>query len=505
MSCWIALVVSALMMPFSAFSEDAAQEYSLDTALYFAGPNVLGYGLYVEEAPDFHSLRAAQIQGAFGTYEEFVEYLKMAYPSFYDRAVLVVASQSLQFSDIAHPRRIMYGGGKVLTLGHAFGAGRTVEIMETGPGKEFEFKEILFTKNGVEFNEKPQSCLACHGSPARPIWEPYDFWPTALFSFASTTSSPEEKELIKNSPEAATVHSRNSDRFADYIYKLRLEKWAQSEIPVELKKKKVFHAALGSLANCESEAFAVKFAPPSFAAEFDAQLRKRQEYGRNALFAFQSLLDLQYEGVYGLKSNRIVFPEKEQLKLGYYARFGWALNQVGAEISDLVLSHSGNEEVTFIPALFGLDLITMLYMNRPELFDGLTITPTPIFGTNGKIWYAPDCDQLARLSQEDLEGFNAKPLRLDSLNRVSERRTPISRCIKCHSLPDQLYSPDLGLAPYIPFDKPRELANRLKTSALGASIQNRISRRDSKQMPPGVPLTEEEARAVDAMLGRLAE
>ncbi|HAG92213.1 MAG TPA: hypothetical protein DCL41_10085 [Bdellovibrionales bacterium] len=460
-----------------------------------------GFRLYSTPAPDFQSLKKASEKGLYKTYPEFVEHLKTTYPDFYQNSVMVVGSQSLQFSNLAHPRRIFYGGGKVLTL-----QTNSVEMMETSSGKNFEFNEILFSnQNGPTFHENPKACLACHGVHSRPIWEPYDFWPTALNSFSGFSSSEEETHWIQKNLASTTSEDSAMNGFTSYLYHLNLEKWAQSEMPIQLKKSGLLPFALGVLAHCDEDTFFAKnFLPPSVRSTFEADFLERKRYGNQALTSFQTLLDRTYRNVFGVSPNRRIFSEKGQRKILYYTNFGWALEQAGLQISDFILSHAGNEEIVFTPSSFGTDLIGELYLHRPHLFEGITLSKFYLSPEKKHFMIVPECSQLAKLSQESLKDFEPKDQRLNSLAQVSDRRPALSRCIKCHSLPDDLYSPDLKMAPYIPFDRPQELSFLLQSTSLGERILNRIHRRDEKQMPPKTPLTDTETDAMVELIQRLS-
>lgn len=98
--------------------------------------------------------------------------------------VLVFASRSLQAASLSAPRAVLYGTDARFIVTFNGDPGQrgydAVETMEfddrTG---SFHFRELKFTADGaVELSaDNPARCVACHGRPARPIWDLPPLWP----------------------------------------------------------------------------------------------------------------------------------------------------------------------------------------------------------------------------------------------------------------------------------------------------------------------------------------
>lgn len=123
--------------------------------------------------------------------------------------VVMYRSRSLQEASPVAPRVITYTPTArfVLTFNGGdprhFGA-QTLELMQFRDSeKRFEFREIVFNKNGapVISDANPGKCLECHQSPSRldvdprPNWEPYNTW---LGAFGSDNGSLKTTPLLED-------------------------------------------------------------------------------------------------------------------------------------------------------------------------------------------------------------------------------------------------------------------------------------------------------------------
>jgi hypothetical protein len=99
--------------------------------------------------------------------------------------VLVYASRSLQGAAPAAPRAILYGAdGRFIVSFNGEADERGYEVLETMQFDErsnsFHFREVSFLTagGGAKVSEdNPPRCAACHGRPARPIWDTFPTWP----------------------------------------------------------------------------------------------------------------------------------------------------------------------------------------------------------------------------------------------------------------------------------------------------------------------------------------
>ena len=100
---------------------------------------------------------------------------------------LVFASRSLQGASYATPRVILFGSDALLVVtynGDPHERGYdAVETMEFDPHTAaFSFREIRFANGSaagppIVSAANPSRCAACHGTPARPIWDTPPTWP----------------------------------------------------------------------------------------------------------------------------------------------------------------------------------------------------------------------------------------------------------------------------------------------------------------------------------------
>src|ERR1700687_4174895 len=97
---------------------------------------------------------------------------------------LVFASRSLQGATLSAPRAILYGADGRFIVSFSGDTGEGHDALETMQFDErsngFHFRELTFPKGGqgVQVSEdNPPRCAACHGLPARPIWDTPPSWP----------------------------------------------------------------------------------------------------------------------------------------------------------------------------------------------------------------------------------------------------------------------------------------------------------------------------------------
>ncbi len=98
--------------------------------------------------------------------------------------VLVFASRSLQAASFTAPRAVLYGtDGRFIVTFNGDSGQRGFEAIETMEFDErtgtFHFRELRFRPDGVaELSaDNPARCAACHGRPARPVWDLPPVWP----------------------------------------------------------------------------------------------------------------------------------------------------------------------------------------------------------------------------------------------------------------------------------------------------------------------------------------
>ena len=98
--------------------------------------------------------------------------------------VLVFSSRSLQEASLEAPRVVLYGpDARFIVTFNGDGGQRGYDAIETmefdDRSSSFHFRELKFTSGGVaELSaDNPARCAACHGRPARPVWDLPPVWP----------------------------------------------------------------------------------------------------------------------------------------------------------------------------------------------------------------------------------------------------------------------------------------------------------------------------------------
>lgn len=116
------------------------------------------------------------------------DFLKAVPSTLRDKYTLVYGSRSLQQSSLENPRALVFSrGGEVI---YSFNGDprhqgyHQIEMMylDYKNGK-IVMKELQFSgEPGSHFSKtrvvhNPESCVGCHGSPSKPLWDAYRFWP----------------------------------------------------------------------------------------------------------------------------------------------------------------------------------------------------------------------------------------------------------------------------------------------------------------------------------------
>ena len=147
---------------------------------------LIGLGIASVRAgtPGFNALQRTVESGGIGTVEALVEALPSDLRTHY---TLAFSSRSLQGASFAFPRAILYGSDArfIVTFNgeptqHGYSAVETMEYDDSA--SRFVFREISFAPSGDPAGRaisepNPARCLACHGAPARPIWDAPPVWP----------------------------------------------------------------------------------------------------------------------------------------------------------------------------------------------------------------------------------------------------------------------------------------------------------------------------------------
>ncbi len=486
---------------------------------YIPSPNgqALVSGVFEDPPVRFADLQAAQTR--YQTYDEFAEFLQQTYPGLFDNFVLLHNSQSLQAASFEHPRLLLYQGGSILAFNEGSQEKRRVELIETDPQTfEMHFHEIEFQPSGkVAFNENPTVCVACHGTPLRPLWNPYDFWPNAFGSAVGRLRSHEEKQAYDNFRAhrlgpvesrlqfSATTHSRYTsaeipqiEAFTQYISHLNMGRWVNQFFPTD-KIPPYIYALIASLQGCEA---LETYIPDDVLRQMSYSQTSTWQHTKDAHDALANLLDAQYGKLF--PSYHVNFPMdfgrlEKNGNIHKLSQMRWLLENFGQSHRALVMSRAENAFLFDSPANFSIDLLKTLYVLRPHYFTKLSSTYVKAELSYPKT----DCQELKQMSLETLSGVRLpSPYPFVSHQQMDPAQPPIGRCMTCHN--SQLNSVPMRTPP-IPFERPFELRQMLMQSDLGLfdKIMTRIHITGPGKMPPFGDLTDKEKASIEAYLQRI--
>lgn len=499
-----------------------AQPYEPDNFLRysytFQNGQIVERGIFAVDVPGIDEFERDRPQ--FNTYPQFLDYLFKQAPSLKNHFVILHHSASLQTASVEHPRVILFDGGKAFGLAeHPTNRELKVEIIEASP-QDYSLKmsEITFSREGgVKIERNPKACIACHGSPAKMLWDPYDFWPQAFGSSVGAMSSVQEtaaydkmRALAPNSeilkrlnllPKIEIGSGEENTPFTQFVGQINLagqfKRWLNSK---DLNGWRF--PLISILSSCHSQ-FSTKFeeAKPSllelFRPEERADLERRLDrmytdlsQARTHMKKFQSALLSSY-----FPNPDITFPiDHERLKHESVdlAMIRAVLDSAGFNLNNLSTSHMANDYFVANPGNFLLDATAVLMELKPDLFAGLKLSEQSL-GTGKTAWVTYDCEQVRNESLKAQRSAPA-PSQWSPMASYKRERPVINRCAKCHT--------ESTRGPLIPFDDSLKLAEFLRdpTQNWAAEIIDRVERSGRGQMPPGNPLTPEEIDSVREMI-----
>jgi cytochrome c553 len=479
--------------------------YTLDQNL-----NIVGNGVFSTPVPRFAELEREQSR--LQTYDQFLDYLFAKAPSLKEHFVLLHHSQSLQFASPEHPRAILFDGGVAFAISeHPENRMQRVEMMEADPiTRGVNMREIIFSNGGVQFDANPVSCRSCHGQPAKPLWDPYDFWPNAFAGAAAAFGVRQEKEayarLVQNAGSSpllsrltlrADLNLNNEEingltYFVTQIGYTRF--WKQTVSGGELNgfKPALFAAmsyCFGTGTYEEQKPELLSYFPPGRLAPADLN-RLDQIYAdivnsRAFTKKFQDGLVSQYFTAPDFIS--VIDHARLQDERASLAILRWLLDLGGVNAANMSISLLANDYLLSSPSNFMLDLLTTLYEARPEMFTGLTLAGQDLY--SGQLgWISLKCEELK--AQSLAAGHIPAQPQWRSYLSLQPERPVVSRCAKCHTESGN------ERIPKIEFHDSLTLARRIRTTDLGDKILARIQTTGRGQMPPGHPLSAEEITAM---------
>ena len=514
------IVVAAVY--FCALAQASAQQ--LDMYKYLVkieNGRVVGSGVFDSPPSSFEELKS---EGAsFKEPRDVLRYLVTKSPELRSNYVLVHNSESQQVSSLTEPRVILFGGGRAYAFSNHPGQKKPrVEIMEVSPANwNVEMKEIVFDVAGPRFVDKPQSCAVCHGSPAKPLWNPYDFWPNTFASavgeastqqevdaFASLSARASSHPLLSELEVPAAINRDNEDvtAFTEFIHQINLGRWITQNLTRDRFPRGYALPLMAALSYCTDnlQTSAPGKDAAGLAAFFRADEWDEGDYQRARADViagrafFKNHLDQTLETIFG-SPNYLdrVDHARMQYEIGYHTQMKWVLARAGIRTDDLSTSLFANDLMISAPTNSAIDFLTVLAGVRPDLFDGIPTETIDLFsGYNS--WLRADC---ATLKRESLAAPRAPAVKggWKSFREYSSAQPVLTRCAKCHV-------EGLGAesAPPIPFHQPQALAKLLAPPTnLRARILERVSMHGPGQMPPQSALTATEIKSMKEFLETL--
>jgi len=162
----------------------------------------------------FDSMRELIESSGIRSVDELVQALP---PDLRAHYTLVFASRSLQAASPANPRAILFGSdAEFIVTFNGDPAERGNSVVETmefdARNNKFLFREIQFPadKDGpVSISEANSArCVACHGEPARPVWDTAPFWPGVYGERYGAGLSPAESKGMREFLALQPAHAR---------------------------------------------------------------------------------------------------------------------------------------------------------------------------------------------------------------------------------------------------------------------------------------------------------
>lgn len=517
------LLLSLLLLSLGLSAK--AQQVGIHQYFRNIDPNgkIISNGVFQEKVPSIQDIVSGLPN--FKSDTDFLFYLLTSYPHLKNNFILVHKTESQQLSSLTHPRIIFYGGGSAFAFSEdPQQRDRRVEIL-TADSKSFavSLHEITFKHGNAKLESNPTSCTACHGAPARALWNPYDFWPNAFGSsigrigtkqealaYENLKSRAPKSELLSqlNLPVKYNLDTEGISAFSMYISGLNQGRWIAHNLKTKAfdKVAKPFIAVIGGCVNEQvynglpTIELMKKFLPTQVVDKNLFVLNEMVKDQISARNSFKTMLDKQLINIYpNPVITDVVDHSRLESEAPMMAYMRWVLSLGGVDSSDLSASLFGNDTLMASPGHFMAEFTTALYEIRPDLLQDFKFK-VGNFVLNSS-YIQPDCDSLMEaINKEAQPEFNDS--HFVSLRRDAKARPVLSRCSKCHS--EGLGDWDFE-APYIPFNDPGMMSQLLRApnSNLRAKIEERVRAHGNDQMPPENRLSEAEIAALLAYLDNL--
>ncbi|MFW7378977.1 MAG: hypothetical protein ACOH5I_09245 [Oligoflexus sp.] len=456
-------------------------------------------------------------QADYKNYDEFLAYLFQLKPQLFDNFVLIHDTGSIQFASQTRPRVVIFGEGLILAFAENPNTSyRNVEIIEFDDERhEFIFHELRFAHENIEFEKNPKSCQACHGSPLKPIWDPYDFWPGVYGSAIARLGSDQEKnayELLRLSnsnlgifsylklPDVKNERLLGIEALTQYVTQLQLIVMMKQWQTFQQRLDPFIYVIIGILNQCtystEEESLLramTDFFPESFHnilqqhvyASYSDTVKTRTEFKNYLVQRYETIFP-GHQKIFNIDQNRL---GNESITASQMSTIFEFLN---IPYSHQMMSQGQNPFFLSVPGNINADFLTSLIFYDPNLIIELQPKKAKTPDSNFN-WLSFDCQDLKSRSVRALAHIEPE------INEAASKAIPSSfgQCIHCHAMNHQMVQ-----APYIPFDRTSLLRQWLiEDNYAGlAKIQNRIHLNGPGRMPPFKSLTAEEKASFEEAL-----
>lgn len=458
--------------------------------------------------------RIATLAQSAPNYEAFLSSLQSEAPHLFENYVLLHGTGSLQHATPSKPRVILFGDGLLIAFAEdPATTSRKVEVIAFDPtSAAFSFHEARFANANTagQVDNAPRSCATCHGSPGRPLWDPYDFWPTAYGSAISRFRSSEERAAYKAifTLQAQTGiyrylsdHSRTKfdelalpsiETFTVYLANMNFVRAAERLKAHKSKIGALEYSIFATLRRCEDrdisdQGYAFKdFFPAETWNSASKSYEEILAETKSARIAFKAKLERRYakqfpnnHTVYSMNHDRL----GKEANVAAQLRF--VLENIGLSMEFVPTSSGDNKWFMSTPSNFALDFSTALVR-----FDRDAMMAA---GADTMEWASVSCEKARALSLQNLAGFKF-PQTPPAPLTADVTPAPIGICIRCHG---DNGNPN-STTPKIPFDDTMALKSLfISKPTLRDSIKARIHARDATRMPPSAGLSLDELKSFD--------
>ena len=454
----------------------------------------------------------------FASLEDFLGYVTDRSPRLKGQFVLVHDSGSLQASTLAEPRLILFADGLMigLPLKRRYQGPIEVEIFSFDPYQmNFQTHELVIGP-APRFENNPDSCGSCHGDPLRPIWQPYDFWPSiygsSIARFATVAERDGYEKLMMQRDdypalrfldiaEISNNYNHNVETFTQYVgaqIYLSLAADLKRSLPVTRPYLPALFYVLnycGSAGDLDGRLSKLEqLVPTSLRSELARRYQQLLAESQSKRDLFKATLVQRYQNRF--RDSELLFNiDHQRLAKEVYEIAGLRLflEAAGLRLQDYVSSNGTNPYFLGVPGNFAKDLLTAMLMVDPEWVDQLA----PEIGGFGDFqWPQFDCEVLASQSRERLAMLTSLAPSEKYFSRPDT--APVGRCLGCHESKRGV--------PHIPFHSSRDFIQWLQSDSHADNLLRRLQLApQSGGMPPQKPLSSDELASFRAMIERFRD